>query len=93
MKLKAVFTEKSMSDAKRGNYTFFVDRRLTKYQIKHMVNDTFDVHVENVRTLNVAGERKKTIKGRYRIVKSRKKAIVTLQGKEKIDLFEEKKKK
>lgn len=93
MKLRAVFTEKSMSNAARGSYTFFVDRRLTKHQIKRLVSDTFDVHVQSVRTMNVAGERKKTAKGKYRVVKTLKKAIVTLQEKEKIGLFEEKKKK
>jgi len=91
MKLQAVFTEKSMNNAKNGNYTFFVDRDLNKHQIKVLVNDTFDVHVESVRTINVAGERKKTVKGKYRLIKRRKKAIVTLKEKEKIDLFEEKK--
>lgn len=93
MKLKAVFTEKSINNAKKGNYTFFVDRRLTKYQIKHLINDTFDVNVVRVRTLNVVGERKKTAKGKYRVISSKKKAMVTLREKEKIDLFEEKKKK
>lgn len=47
--------------------------------------------VVKVRTMNVAGETKKTFVGRKRVIQPRKKAIVTLGGKDKIDLFETKK--
>ena len=90
-KLIPVLTEKSLKEAGRGNYTFWVDKNMTKHQINKLVNDVFGVKVLKVRTMNVAGEIKKTAMGRKRIVKSRKKAIVTLGEKEKIDLFEEKK--
>jgi large subunit ribosomal protein L23 len=93
MLLKPVLTEKSLSEAKKGNYTFWVGRGLTKNQIKRLVAEVFGVTVVNVRTINLRGEKKKTLRGRIRIIKPRKKAIVTLKEKEKIDLFEEKKKK
>lgn len=92
MKLIPILTEKSLDEAKNGNYTFWVDRRLNKYQIKKLVSDVFGVKVVRVRTANVRGEVKKTSLGRKRIIKPRKKAIVTLAEKEKIDLFETKKK-
>jgi len=93
MKLEPVLTEKSMKLAEEGVYTFYVDRRLTKNQIRQVVNETFDVHTVRVRTITVPGETKKTIRGYKKVVKSRKKALVSLQEKEKIDLFEVKSKK
>ena len=91
MKLQPILTEKSLEEAKKGNYTFWVDRSMTKYQIKKLVDGVFGVHTVRVRTMNVAGETKRTIIGRKRIIQSRKKTIVKLAAKEKIDLFETKK--
>lgn len=90
-KLIPVLTEKSLEQAKNGNYTFWVDRDLTKHQIKKLVSQVFGVNVVRVRTMNVTGETKKTLTGRKREIQPRKKAIVTLKEKEKIDLFEAKK--
>ena len=92
MKLEPILTEKSLSKAKKGNYTFWVDRKLNKHQIKKLVSEVFDVVVVKVRTINVAGEKKKNNKGKIKVVKPRKKAMVTLKEKEKIDLFEVKNK-
>ncbi len=92
MKLKPVLTEKSMSEAKKGNYTFFVERNMNKRQIRKMIEEIFGVTVVKVRTMNVAGEVKRTNMGKKRIIKPKKKAIVTLEGKDKIDLFGEAKK-
>lgn len=89
MKLEPVLTEKSLKDASLGNYTFKVDPRMTKHQIKKMVEDTFGVKVTNVRTMNEAGEVKRTLFGRKKVIQPRKKAIVSLAEKEKIDIFEE----
>lgn len=91
MKLKPILTEKSLEEAKKGNYTFLANSGLTKHQIKKIVSELFNVHVKKVRTVNIAGETKKTIMGRKRVIQPRKKAIVTLAEKEKIDLFESKK--
>jgi large subunit ribosomal protein L23 len=91
MKLIPVLTEKSLEQAKRGNYTFWVDRNLTKHQIKKLVSEVFAVNVVRVRTANIAGETKKTLMRVKRVIQPRKKAIVTLRDKDKIDLFEEKK--
>ncbi len=91
MKLQPILTEKSLEEAKKGNYTFWVDRGLNKHQIKKLVDGVFGVHTVRVRTMNVAGETKRTIMGRKRIIQPRKKAIVKLAAKEKIDLFVTKK--
>jgi large subunit ribosomal protein L23 len=93
MILKPIITEKSMAESKKGRYTFYVDTNLTKHEIRNLIEEVFDVTVEKVRTINVKGEEKRNFQGRKKIVKPRKKAIVTLKGKDTIDLFEEKKKK
>lgn len=91
MKLKPVITEKSMSEAKEGRYTFLVSPKLTKHQIKKLVEDSFAVNVTNVWTILKKGSKKKTIRGRIRTIKPAKKAIVALKEKQKIDIFEVKK--
>lgn len=92
MKLKPVLTEKSMDEAKKGNYTFFVEKNMNKRQVRKMIEEVFGVTVVKVRTMNVAGEVRRTNMGKKRTIKPKKKAIVTLEGKDKIDLFGEVKK-
>jgi len=92
MKLEPVITEKSLSLAKDGKYTFRVDRNVNKHQIKELVQSVFGVHVTKVRTIREPGKIKRTSRGRKRVIRPGKKAVVTLKEKEKIDLFEEKKK-
>ncbi len=91
-KLEPILTEKTTKLAESGKYSFRVDRNLTKYQIKKLIGEIFDVHVTKVRTLKEPGEKKRTSSGRKRVILPGKKAIVTLRDKEKIDLFETKKK-
>lgn len=91
MKLIPVISEKSLKLAKEGNYTFMVEKRLGKYEIRKLVEEVFKVHVTGIRTLNLRGEMKRTLAGRKRKIQPTKKAIVTLAEKEKIDLFETKK--
>ncbi len=92
MKLEPVITEKSMKLAEGGKYTFRVDIGLNKYQIKNIIQEVFGVHVTDVKTIKESGEVKKNFRGRIRVINPGKKAIVTLKEKEKIDLFETKKK-
>jgi large subunit ribosomal protein L23 len=88
-KLEAVFTEKTLNEAKKGRYTFRVDKGLNKHQIKEMVEKMFGVNVTDIKTMNESGEVKRTLLGRKRIILPKKKAIVSLKDKEKIDIFEE----
>jgi len=92
MKLIPVLTEKSMSEAKKGNYTFFVEKNMNKRQIRKAIEDVFGVKVVKVRTMNIVGEVKRTNMGKKRTTKPKKKAMVTLDGKDKIDLFGDTKK-
>jgi ribosomal protein L23 len=90
MKLTALLTEKSLSDAKTGVYTFLVDAHTRKEEIKKLIEAAFDVHVTSVRTSSVKGGTKKNMKGQIQTKKAAKKAWVSLAEKEKINLFEEK---
>lgn len=73
-----VSTEKAMGLAKKGRYTFWVDKDADKGRLKSEIAKAFKVNVISIKTLNSQG---------------RKKAIVTLKEGQKIDLFDEKKKK
>jgi ribosomal protein L23 len=89
LKIKPILTEKSVEDAKGGRYSFWVPLRLTKHQIKKFIGEAFGVHVVKVRTQTRAGGVKTTLTRKKVIIKPRKKAIVSLKEKEKIDLFED----
>ena len=89
-KLVPVLTEKSLDQAKKGFYTFYVDPSMNKYSIKFLIEKTFEVHVTSVKTMNYKKEIKKNMKGKKQVKKAKKKTMVTLKEKEKIDIFEEK---
>jgi len=91
--IKPVFTEKSTRLAKEGKYTFLVGVGDTKSGLKVLISRLFDVHVKTIKTLKTGGEVKRNNRGQNVSRFSTKKAIVTLKKGEKIDLFEEKKKK
>ena len=87
--LRPVITEASMADMDNKRYTFDVDTRATKTQVKLAIEDIFDVKVAKVNIMNVKGKKKRM--GRYEgFTKKRRKAIVTLTAESKeIKLFEE----
>jgi large subunit ribosomal protein L23 len=82
-----VVSEKSYALMADGKYTFRVDPRAQKTQIKHAVEVIFDVEVAEVRTLKVRSKPKRRglHTGRTR---SWKKAVVRLAPGERIELFE-----
>ena len=87
-KITPVFTEKSLRNAKEGKYTFRVEKNLNKYQIKQLVEENFEVKVESVKTMNEKDLEKTNFKGKKRKIKGKKKAIVSLKGDKKIDIFD-----
>jgi large subunit ribosomal protein L23 len=89
MNIKPVFSEKSMNEAKKGKYTFWVGRGLTKKDIKKLINTAFGVTVRTVKTINLRKEQKTTLNRKKVTVPARKKAIVTLSKDEKINIFGE----
>ncbi len=87
--IKPVVSEKSYGLLDEGVYTFVVHPSANKTEIRQAVESIFDVRVLNVNTLNRKGKRKRN--RRQATFGSRpdtKRAIVTLAGDDRIDLFE-----
>ena len=85
--LRPVVTETSMDDAQQKKYTFKVDPRANKTQIKLAVEEIFDVEVEKVNVVNVKGKVKRMGRN-VGTTSASKKAIVTLTDKSKeIEFF------
>ena len=87
---RPVITEKSnfQSDV-LGQYTFEVDRRANKHQVKDAVETVFGVTVENVRIINMPAKRVRRY-GRREVVRriGWKKAVVKLAPGDRIEIFE-----
>ena len=80
-----VITEKSENEKENGKYTFKVDSKANKLEIKEAIEKLFKVKVTSIRTLNVKPKKRRV--GRYYGLTNRtKKAIVTLQEGQTIDL-------
>ena len=75
--LAPVVSEKAYGNLELGVYTFLVDPRANKTQIKIAVESIFGVTVSSVNTANRQGKRKRTRFG-YGKRKDTKRAIVTL---------------
>jgi len=80
-----VVSEKSYGLLDEGKYTFLVDPRSNKTEIKIAVEQIFDVKVESVNTANRKGKSRRTKYGTGRR-KDTKRAIVTLREGS-IDIF------
>ena len=76
--LAPVVSEKSYGLIDEGKYTFLVDPRSNKTEIKQAVESIFSVKVDSVNTLNRAGKRKRTRFG-WGARKDTKRAVVTLK--------------
>ncbi|MDQ0709671.1 MULTISPECIES: 50S ribosomal protein L23 [Arthrobacter] len=76
--LAPVVSEKSYGLIDEGQYTFLVDPRSNKTEIKLAVEKIFSVKVDTINTINRAGKRKRTKFG-WGQRKSTKRAIVTLK--------------
>lgn len=86
---KPIITEKSMIEKAQNRYTFEVDTRASKGQIKKAAEEAFGVEVISVKTAKIAGKRRRVGRFRREVKKpDRKKAIIELKKGQKIDLFE-----
>ena len=80
-----VVSEKSYGLIDEGKYTFLVDPRSNKTEIKYAIEHIFGVKVASVNTLNRPGKRKRTRFG-WGQRKATKRAIVSLREGS-IDIF------
>ena len=83
--IRPIVSEKSYALIDMGSYTFEVDTRATKTEIKLAIEKIFGVKVERVNTLNRVGKTRRT---RFGIGKRKdtKRAIVKLKSGS-IDIF------
>ena len=80
-----VVSEKSYTLIDDGKYTFLVDPRANKTEIKFAIEKIFDVKVASINTLNRPGKTRRTRFGLGKR-KDTKRAIVTLKSGS-IDIF------
>jgi large subunit ribosomal protein L23 len=85
--VRPLITEKATILAGDHKYAFEVDRRANKNQIRAAVELAFKVHVSAVNTMNVRGKARRMGR-RVTQTRSWKKAIVTLQPGDSIEIFE-----
>ena len=83
--IKPIVSEKSYSLIDEGKYTFEVDPRSNKTEIKQAIEHIFKVEVASVNTLNRQGKTRRTKFGLGKR-KDVKRAIVTLKSGT-IDIF------
>lgn len=84
---RPLVTEKSTVLAERNKYCFEVARDANKVQIKEAVEKAFKVKVASVNVMTVPGKMRRA--GRQRgMTPSWKKALVTVEEGNKIELFE-----
>lgn len=84
---KPIITEKSMQLVESNNsYTFEVDRKANKVEIKKAIEQIFGVTVVSVKTINVRPKKKRM--GQYEgYTSAYKKAIVKLIDTDSIEAF------
>ena len=88
--IKPILTEKATSSNDKGKFSFIVDTKANKVQVKKAVEKTYDVNVVSVNTINVLGKsvskftKTGIVNGRK---PSYKKAIVQLPEGEAIDFY------
>jgi large subunit ribosomal protein L23 len=85
--IRPVVSEKSYAGLEANVYTFLVDTRANKTEIKEAVQSIWNVRVTNVNTIKRKGKLKRR---RFTIGKrpDQKRAIVTLAQGESIEIFE-----
>ena len=83
--LSPVITEKATNASEHSKVIFKVALTATKPQIKEAVEKLFDVKVKSVNTLHRRGKWK-AFRGRYGLQPTTKRAIVTLEEGQRIDV-------
>lgn len=87
---KPLITEKVTDLNEEGIYGFIVDKKANKIQIKKAVEETYNVNVKKVNTMNYGGKKKirytksQIINGKTNTIK---KALVYLEKDEIIDFY------
>jgi len=85
---RPIITEKTNIATGNSQYTFEVDRRANKAQIRDAVQQIFKVDVMSVRVINMAPKYGRWGRKRVKRNPAWKKAIVTVRADQRIEIFE-----
>jgi len=90
---KPILTEKATIDSEENNrFSFVVDRKANKIEIKSAIENLYGVSIEKVRTMTYGGGKAKTKYTSRGVAQQTnsiwKKAVVTVAEGETIDLYE-----
>jgi len=86
--LRPVITETTMMGMEEKKYTFEVDKRANKTEIKVAIEEIFGVKVEKINTLNVKGKPKRQGKYLGRTANWKKAVIKLTADSKEIEFFE-----
>jgi large subunit ribosomal protein L23 len=88
--IKPIISEQSLKDAQMGKYSFLVNKKANKTEIKKAIEEVFEVKVIKIMTNITKGSITRNTKvGRKITVFSDKKARVVLQKGQSIAIFDE----
>jgi large subunit ribosomal protein L23 len=88
--IRPIDTEKTRYQASElGQYTFEVDRRANKIEVKRAIEEIYEVAVVSVNVVNMPAKASRR-RGRRQVVRRSpwKKAVVTLAEGQRMDVFE-----
>ena len=84
--IKPIITEKSTIGSESHRYTFLVDSRADKPQIRSAVQELYNVRVISVNTVNRKGQLRRNKNGYWK-TKAMKQAIIRIHPEDQIELF------
>ncbi|MBN2401726.1 MAG: 50S ribosomal protein L23 [Spirochaetes bacterium] len=84
---RPIVSEKTTDMSQKNKYVFRVPRKANKHIINKAIKEIFNVTPVKINVMKVRGRRKR-VRYQYGFTSSWKKAIVTLNQNEKIELFE-----
>ncbi len=85
--VRPVITERSMRDMEESKYTFVVDRKANKIEIKKAVEELFGVKVEKVNVVNYMGKMRRMGRNIGRKASWKKAFVKLTEDSKKIELF------
>ncbi len=86
--MRPIITERSMRDMEQNKYTFVVNRRANKIEIKKAVEELFDVEVEKVNVINYMGKLRRMGRNIGRKASWKKAFVKLTKDSKKIEFFE-----
>ena len=85
--IRPIVTERSMRDMEQNKYTFVVDKKANKIEIKKAVEELFDVKVERVNVVNYMGKMRRMGRNIGRKASWKKAFVKLAEGSKKIEFF------